>query len=696
MTEAEVREGAAVEAGPLGERTPQERIERLQALLAGRPRSTRTLAALRSPAAPGTSGAPGLANLLLGVALHGADRLRVKQPPTDLEMLLMRVLDKAVPMAEVTQWGGAYRGTVQSTDPGSLVVPQLIASRPVSSGFAMADLAAVFPQLAAEAAAAPNVSLPSAEDFARGAEEEPAFLEAMGKSGFGVSGVARYRDPAAAATAEAAGTAGWRVRMEMDRFYVHKAMGDQGGGKPEVYFTSSASAGGGGRTFISEEFGAVKKGQTRHFDANNRVFVDEQASDAGTLITSIQVWEADQSNAAWYKALQEALYTAIETIERALNNPIGALPDPIPLPATVAWEIGKLFVALMDVLRNDDDLDCHRTIVLTRDDMAMAAVRGEITWRFTGGGDHALTCRYTGEHPVYPTGAIELVTRTHGSTPDQAGPWSAPVPLDWKTTNAPRIASYRGVLHAVFTRVGDNATMWSRYDGRAWTTPVRINQTSSAASVALAVHDDKLHCLHISTSGTHGIHHNWYDGTSWSRTNRIRDWVTPYAPSMAVHNGRLYCAHAGSDGRVHVADYRGGTDWNTPETIRNFYPAHGTPALTSTKGTLMVDHRTDDSSLISLVRNSQDSWIAEPNRGWRSAHGPTAHSHGGYGWLAHAGTDGPAVLAWTRESHQGAWGWSNPPHIVSGGSQHSVWTPTVLAAPGLTVHDGRMYAIYHA
>ncbi|MFB7234966.1 hypothetical protein ACFCXK_09340 [Streptomyces sp. NPDC056269] len=54
----------------------------------------------------------------------------------------------------------------------------------------------------------------------------------------------------------------------------------------------------------------------------------------------------------------------------------------------------------------------------------------------------------------------------------------------------------------------------------------------------------------------------------------------------------------------------------------------------------------------------------------------------------HAGTDGRANLAWRT----GNKGWNQPAKILSSGD----WAPNVLAAPGLTVHDGHMYAIYHA
>ncbi len=78
----------------------------------------------------------------------------------------------------------------------------------------------------------------------------------------------------------------------MESFYVARAVGDQGGGRDEIYFTSAASVGGdnGGQTFVSEEFGAVKQGQTHTFSASKKVFLDKQSS-GDFMVASLQVWE---------------------------------------------------------------------------------------------------------------------------------------------------------------------------------------------------------------------------------------------------------------------------------------------------------------------------------------------------------------------------------------------------------------------
>ncbi len=46
----------------------------------------------------------------------------------------------------------------------------------------------------------------------------------------------------------------------------------------------------------------------------------------------------------------------------------------------------------------------------------------------------------------------------------------------------------------------------------------------------------------------------------------------------------------------------------------------------------------------------------------------------------------------TDDPCPGARVWKHPGKLIADGS----WTPSVLAAPGLAIHDGRMYVMYHA
>ncbi len=684
-----VRKGSVAVAGTA---SVEERVERLKGLLTGRSPSARAARAL--------SREDGYGNLLLGVALHGADGRRQGRALTDLEGLLVDALGTIMDEAELKAWGAAYRETVQSAAPGTLIVPKVVSDLPAAAGFAVADLERVLPQLSAEVAKAPNVCLLSLEDLATGREvEDPEFIEGMQACGFAVTGIARHPGAGAARPADTTGGGGealasWRVRLEMEEFHVVRAVGDQGGGRDEIYFTASSSVGGGrGQTFVSEEFGAVKRGQTRSFTADKKVFLDQDAGPSGLVVSSVQVWEADQSSSRWYDALQKSLNIAVEEIDTLLNNPIGMIVDPTPLPVTIAYEVAKVFIALMDTLRNTDDLSCSATFVLTRDDMAVLHHQPELTWHFNGDGHHKLTVRYTGARPLYPTGSIEIVSRTHGTHPSLAGEWSAPIPLGWKTTTAPAITALGSHVYAVFSRAGDNMLMWSRYDGAAWTTPLTISSTAASdRPSALAVHNNRLHLMF--TGGDSRIRHAWFNGGKWSRFQTVGTWESPFGPSLTELDGVLWSAHTGLDNHLHLSAYVADT-WNTPTVLDDSFGANSGPALGTYLGSLTVHHRLRDDRVVyrysSTPGQSPGGWSTTVRDDWRTRSALTEHRAGRDTWLAHRGTDGRPNLAWRDAGAARHTDWSSAEIIDREG-----WTCTTLAAPVLTTHNGRTYAIYHA
>ncbi|MFF3863303.1 hypothetical protein [Streptomyces sp. NPDC002209] len=58
--------------------------------------------------------------------------------------------------------------------------------------------------------------------------------------------------------------------------------------------------------------------------------------------------------------------------------------------------------------------------------------------------------------------------------------------------------------------------------------------------------------------------------------------------------------------------------------------------------------------------------------------------------MAFRDTIGRACLTWREYSDE--WGWKWEPIPLTRGP----WTCNPLAAPSLTTHNGRLYAIYHA
>ncbi|MGW6857857.1 hypothetical protein [Streptomyces xanthophaeus] len=668
-----------------GTASVEERLERLKALLTGQSGSARTVRAL------GTGGEYG--NLLLGVALHAADGKRQGRSLTDLEGLMADALGTVMDEAELKEWGRAYRETVQDAPAGTLVVPQVIAELPAAAGFAISDLEKILPELSAEVAAAPNVCLLSLEDLATGRQaEDPAFIEGMRECGFAVTGIARRPGTTSAArSAGAEGSGTWRVRLEMDKFYVQRAVGDQGGGKDELYFTASSSAGGSGQTFISEDFGSVERGQNHYFEESNKVFLDEDAGPAGLAITSIQVWEADQSNSRWYRELQKALNRAVETIDAVLDTPGGIIADPVPFPVSVAYEVAKIFISLMDALRNDDDLSHQATFVLTREDMAVLHHRPEMMWHFNGDGYHKLTVRYTGGRPVWPVGRIEIISREHGATPAEMGPWSAPMPLGWHTRATPALTVYRGHLYTVFPRAGDDRVVWSRYDGKAWTIPAPIGDITSGQPCALAVFQDRLQWLATGMDGR--IYHAWFNGQAWTPIQPVSNWASPFGPSMSLIDGNLWSAHTGQDSRVYASRYGG--PWRTVERVgwdnldSNLLAGSG-PALGTHGDRLALSYRSSRDT-IHMWHRENEKWEGGTGiHGWATRQAPFMHRAGQFEWLAHAGMNGYPNLGW-REA--GSWYYSSPAELI----KHGSWTCTALGTPALTTHnDRRLYAIYHA
>ncbi|MGW0607733.1 hypothetical protein [Streptomyces sp. NPDC002640] len=672
-----------------------ERIERLKALLVGESTSRRAGAALAS--APS-----GSKNLLLAVMLHGANRLREGRELTDLEQVLVDALKTVIDTEEIKAWGQAYRQTVTTAFPWKLIVPLTITSRPSAWGYSMADLRWRLPKLAQEAWEAPNVSLLSLEDLATGRiEEDEAFVEAMRETGFAVTGVARYPGSTSAALSSQESPAGqgrtaalqpWRVKLEMDSFYVERAVGDQGGGRDEIYFAASSGVGGGvGDTFVSEEFGAVKEGQTRTFSSNRKVFLDQMCS-SGTVLTSVQVWEADQSNSEWYDKLQLALETTVEKVDEYVeSNPMNNL---VPVPDTVAigWEIAKIFIALMDTLRNHDDLSCSRTFILTRQDMAVLAQRPELEWNFNGDGHHKLRVRYTGQRPAYPTGSLYCVSRTQGSNREDAGEWSLPLPLEWTSRTAPRLAVHDNKLHVIFA---DGHMKSSYYDGTAWSAPSATSVPTDQPPAPVP-YRRALHCYATDPSWGNLRWNWWSDG--WSNWYVMEEMDTAAGPAAVNHDNRRWIARSAfkSGNELILSD-------EDPDVINGFNHHRTLATSSSAFGTPSIAYGLDRMWISVLQDRNQmhTYWSAKgqdpAKASWNSAQGPhgtsnnspVLHYDGHTLWCAHTDTNGkPYLSRRVNETSTSPGTWSTPVPIADG--------TTVLDTPGIAVYQGRLYAFYHA
>ncbi|MGY5135295.1 hypothetical protein ACWGJW_23340 [Streptomyces nigrescens] len=237
------------------ETTPEERLARLKGLLTGT-RGTRAAQALRSS---------GAGNVLIGALLHAADRLRAGHQATDLEQKLLAVLRTKVPDAEIREWGRVYREAVNQLGENVAVVPRALSTRPVASGYSFSDLRSGWGPVVAETMARKNARVVSREILAAGAPVEDAdFIAALlDNGGLGAVGFDRPRGtlnggsaaseqmageaegPAEDAQTESDGRAVYRefrAKLELENFYVHREVGDQGGGRDEIYWLASSGS----------------------------------------------------------------------------------------------------------------------------------------------------------------------------------------------------------------------------------------------------------------------------------------------------------------------------------------------------------------------------------------------------------------------------------------------------------------------
>ncbi|MFI0224285.1 hypothetical protein [Streptomyces lydicus] len=634
-------------------------------------------------------------NVLIGAALHAADRLRQGKTATDLEQMALSVMRAALSDQEIRDWGRVYRESVDEL--GSLaVVPEVITSRPGTNGFSFDDLKADFAPVAAEHMARPNTMLVDREAVAAGRSiDTPEFIAGMREWGFGVT---VFDGPPAAAEQAAQGAgesdgqepaaSSFDVKLLLESFYVQRAVGDQGGGRDEIYWcSSSASDQQAGPAFMSEEFGAVKKGDTRHFSTSNRTVFDGKSS-KGVLL-NILCWEADQSSSAWYDDLRKALNDLSRTI---FNKWHWQLATGI-LPGTdIAGYMGELVgfgVFLMDHLRNKDDLSCERAIYVDQYDLAMLSYRETIDWNFDGDGHHILKARYSGDPAPFPTGTLEYAVH-------DGLRWGTPISLRWESMAAPSLVSYKGALHVVYVRPGDKAVMWARRENGRWTRPVRLNGWVSNLPLGLSVFRDKLYCTVIHTTDE-TPHWASYDGTRWTSIAQLRGGgPTRRTAALGANSDRMMMS---------VVDHQSGNVRDFPDTGSGWgnalaFPQQSpSPATMARVGNTLYKAIRTANNKVSLTRWSDNTpagpvWTRMDNTPeWGITCGPTLAEHVGWltattPWIFLRATDGTLQASHYKPV---TFEWHPAHHVGSGGSTNPIKPMDEVAAAR---HDGKLYVMY--
>ncbi|GGU47319.1 hypothetical protein GCM10010289_79870 [Streptomyces violascens] len=286
--------------------------------------------------------------------------------------------------------------------------------------------------------------------------------------------------------------------------------------------------------------------------------------------------------------------------------------------------------------------------------------------------------KYTGERPVFPTGALEFRGLGAGST------WNAPVALGWKSASPPALASHRGKLHAMYIRPDDRALMWSILENGVWLRPVQIREFTSDHQPALTVHGNNLYMTFTALDGSQKVtRYAWLTG-QWNEPVTIPYVHTNDAPAMASDiNNRLVAGHRGGDGKVL---YKATSNWEvwpngTASHVSDWTAAEGFPMATPTDRP-WVARRTSDNKIHIGYQTSWGAWASVPlPSGWEGRSAPSITTHNNEVWLAVRDNDNRL-----RCYHGNADGFAQVPLTTE--------IPTVADMPVLVSHNGTLHTMY--
>ncbi|QNP74244.1 hypothetical protein IAG44_35520 [Streptomyces roseirectus] len=496
-------------------------------------------------------------NVLVGAALHGADRLRVGEVPTELEGLLLDVLRGVLAEEEIGDWGRVYREAVAARGHRLGVVPVELAELPVTSGYGLAELRACAREVAEEAVVCANVSFLSTEALAEG---EPLwseeFVAGVRGAGFGVVGFA--------GVSHGGGAEGGSFRATWELVDFHA------GHDPSSTLLFDAPA----STHVS-------------FTTHSRT---EQNTD---------------------------LIRALDDLTRACDAAVADLAPgdlaPGQVHVGIAWAVMKLFVLLRAICA-DDPPEIPLRFVFPRAATTVHHHRRDLALDLK---NPAPRLRYTGERPPSPSGDLEYATyRADGgwsapvplglpsvTAPSlasyrgdlhlvfarpgdhrlmwsrlRAGVWRTPVPVG-RSGSRQRVALtvHEDLLYAFHT-TPDGEVLWSRFDGSAWTREVRMDGWDSPVSPDIASHDGHLWIAHRDHGGRTHVDRLDKDHTS-DFTHRFDDSASDSAPALVstdtatdtAAGTALWIAHRGLDDKVHVSYSSAPTN---PAAWQTHAPAH--------------------------------------------------------------------------------------------------------------------------
>ncbi|MER7468876.1 hypothetical protein [Streptomyces sp. NPDC097981] len=532
----------------------------------------------------------GAVNLLTGVWLHAAARAEQGLELTELERGILEPLQEVLG-EEVLDIGRVYREQRAAVGV-TAVVPQVVASRSLSDGFGLEEYKAALTELLPQITALPNVAV---LDRAKLASEEvidtPEFTAAMADYGFGVTGFTGEGDDDLGVQSAPS----FRARLEWAGFGCDEPVGDQGGGRDEIYWTSAANAQGYQLTTRTGEVGEVVGGRGYAIPGDvktgSKAILDTMIN-GGCASVLITLFEGDQSNSEWYTALGKALNDATSALQASAD--FSNFVPGLDLYGHMHTGLGFI-AALWEYMRNKDDLVLSRAFALSPADFkAIYEAPDGARWRFNassnGMGNFLLISFYTGDQPLL--GDSRLFTTT---TNTDGANWSQDTPLPSGTTShAPALAAYDNKLFCMVRSPDSTQQLsWNHFNGSSWSSFSPFGQAKSPSTPALAVHNGHLYSTHHSADGD--LWWNRFNGTDWSGFTQFPSGRTLTAPALAEYNGTLHCMVRDVDSPALSWTTFNGSTWKRFTAMRGKSPS--APALAAFNGKLFAVHRGSDDAL---------------------------------------------------------------------------------------------------
>ncbi|WP_051823050.1 hypothetical protein [Streptomyces sp. NRRL S-1448] len=556
--------------------------------------------------------------------------------------------------------------------------PDTLTTRGLAEGYSQADLLKDLPDLGADMLAQPNVSIIDVAGRDENAPlDTPEFEQGMADYGIGVT-VAHSSQPADAGT-EAA-EAPFNIRLDFHKFVCIRDTPEAT--RDEIYWVYGASnAEGASKKQVTREYGSVNKGSVRYFDSGTTLFDGRTTKGIPAYVAC---WEADDSPSSWYTGLRNTLddiikelYEFAQIIEQ---YPAGQWPDfnAVDL-AHYAIAIAYFIQALIDLIRNDDDLVQERVIAFSRKAIRNLAGRPNETdyWRFNSS---------EGTFDLYVRASLPNGERLRHATTTDGSTWTTSALLPAANSfTGPALAVYKDHLYCVHRGKLDNEKLyWTRYDGTSWNTDTKIGTYASNQGPALAVYKDRLYCVHRGVGGE-AMYYLSFDGTNWSGERTLGPLRSPYQPALATFGNYLYCFYRGADDTSLWWTRFNGSNWSGHTRLGTHTSADG-PAVAVFNNKIYCAYR---------GLSTEDLW-------WCTFDGSTVSAGVKFGTHRSAVTPALAVFNGTLYCvHRGSVSNTNP-KLYWTRFNGSSWdtdtifntTATSVAAPAIASYNGKLHVAH--